>query len=293
MELLNSVSLGKLKISDLKGLCKDKRWKGYSKLNKSELIQYIIQNQMESIQIVPSTKTTETFGMSCEVALCEMFNIPHSIIESRISKNDVKEIRSLLEKEGLGFRLLKHIGKQNKVDFVTTNNETVSVKTNTSGYKVCPQVIGQTTKKKICEFFHMEDLSNDEIKEFIYENIDKIIVKYLEHLFCCDILIWIGKDKKGRQTMKTFRQKEMLEKYGNMKDVHFTWTRPLDKWNESNTLKANGKTIAEFQIHTHRNSIKMRFDLKFFMDQIPSVTHSSVTHKKTKKDPIVYDRLVI
>jgi hypothetical protein len=286
MELYSSEELERLKLFDLKQICKDKRYKGYSKLNKSEMIKYIIQNQMETIQIAPSSKTTETFGMSCEVALCEMFNIPHSISESRISKNDVNQIRNLFEKEDLGFRLSKHIGKQNKVDFVTTNNETVSVKTNTSGYKVCPQVIGQTTKKKFCEFFHMEDLSTDEIKEFIYENIDKLIVKYFEHLFCCDILIWIGKGQK----MKIFRQKEMLEKYGNIKDLDFTWTRTLNRWNESNTLKANGKTIAEFQIHTHRNSIKMRFDLKFFIDEISSISYNK--KKIMKKDPIPYDRLV-
>ena len=172
---------------------------------------------MISQENVQPKKTNETYGMSFEVALCEIYNIEHSISSSRVSRNMIDQMKKKLEKEGLGFKLFKHIGKQNKVDFITTNNETVSVKTNISGYKVCPKVIGQTTKKKFCEFFGVEKLSPDEIKELIYENIDKMIDKYLDHLFCCDYLIWIGKNKM----IKVFHRQEILEKYKNLKNLAF------------------------------------------------------------------------
>jgi len=277
----------KMNLLDLKKFCKDRGWKGYSSMKKSKLIEFITKNKnttMIAQEQVQPKKTNETYGMSCEAALCEVFQIDHSISESRVSRTMIDQIKSKLNKETLGFKLSKHIGKQNKVDFLTTNNETVSVKTNSSGYKVCPQVIGQTTKKKFCEFFGVENLSVDEIKELMYENIDKMIDKYLDHLFCCDYLIWIGRDRKDRrelkngkegknrrerkdQMIKIFHRKEMLEKYKNLNLLNLTWTRTLNQWNESNTLKANGKTMAEFQIHSHRNSIKMRFDLKFFMQE--------------------------
>jgi hypothetical protein len=234
-------------------------------------------------------KTNETYGMSCEVALCEIYKIDHSISESRVSRSMIDELKKKWRCENFDFKLSKHIGKQNKVDFLTTNNETVSLKTNSSGYKVCPQVIGQTTKKKFCEFFGVENLSPDEIKELIYENINHMIDKYFDHLFCCDYLIWIGKN----QMIKIFNRKEMLEKYKNFKNLDFNWTRKLNLWNESNTLKLNGRTIGEFQIHSHRNSIKMRFDLKFFMNEEIKMNSPNLKKGTRIKDTIVYDRLQI
>ncbi len=46
------------------------------------------------------------------------------------------------------------------------------------------------------------------------------------------------------------------------KKEKFTFTRDLDDWNESNTVKYEGINIGEFQVHKNRNSLKFRFDMR-------------------------------
>ena len=42
----------------------------------------------------------------------------------------------------------------------------------------------------------------------------------------------------------------------------FRFTRPtVEQWNESNTVKYDGHTVGEFQVHSHRSSFKFRFHL--------------------------------
>tara|TARA_Y100000590_G_C15732625_1_gene1017559 strand:- start:2959 stop:3306 length:348 start_codon:yes stop_codon:yes gene_type:complete len=42
---------------------------------------------------------------------------------------------------------------------------------------------------------------------------------------------------------------------------NFQFTRGLEDWNESTTIKYNGISIAEFQLHNHRNCYKFRFHI--------------------------------
>jgi hypothetical protein len=238
-------------------------------------------------------KSTEIFGMSCEVALCEIFGIEHRIAPSRICRERVEQCKKVFQKS-LGdhpkIALKQHIGGKDKVDFMTHQDETVSLKSNYNGStKICPQIIGQTTKKKFCSFFGFEILSNDEIKEAIMNHIKTMILPYLKNLFCCKYLIWITLDKKNQYGCHLFQKEEMLEKFGNLDPRGFTWTRNLEKWNESNTLKWNNIPLAEFQIHSHRNSIKMRFDAKFFMKDLPKFTPKQI--EQEQEDIIVYDKL--
>ena len=49
----------------------------------------------------------------------------------------------------------------------------------------------------------------------------------------------------------------------------FTFTRPtIEKWNESNTVKYDGISIGEFQVHNNRNCYKFRFNMKNLLDMI-------------------------
>ena len=46
------------------------------------------------------------------------------------------------------------------------------------------------------------------------------------------------------------------------KKEKFSFTRPtLEEWNESNTVKYDGLSIGEFQVHSNRNCYKFRFNL--------------------------------
>ena len=42
----------------------------------------------------------------------------------------------------------------------------------------------------------------------------------------------------------------------------FTFTKQtVDEWNESNTVKYNGMSVGEFQVHKNRNCYKFRFNM--------------------------------
>lgn len=41
-----------------------------------------------------------------------------------------------------------------------------------------------------------------------------------------------------------------------------SFTKPkIEQWNESNTVKYDGLTIGEFQVHNHRSCFKFRFQM--------------------------------
>jgi hypothetical protein len=214
----------------------------------------------------------EIEGNSFEVAICEIKNIPYQdkIQTYRYHRDNVNEIKDFLNTQKLP-ELTKYIGnniingKKSKIDFIDKNEKTYSLKSNKTNKMICPQVIGQASTKTFCEYFRLEKLEVFEIKEFIHSNISKIIQDYWKNLFCCDYLIWIQRDKKKKFTLNIYEKENMLNKFLNLDPKMFSWTRKLEYWNESNTLKYNNESLAEFQIHNHRNCIKMRFNGNFII----------------------------
>ena len=80
---------------------------------------------------------------------------------------------------------------------------------------------------------------------------------YLKYLFDCDYLLWIYIEKK--EYMYKILSYDATYKF---KKDKFTFTKNLENWNESNTVKYYGITIGEFQVHNNRNCLKFRFDMK-------------------------------
>ena len=79
---------------------------------------------------------------------------------------------------------------------------------------------------------------------------------YIKYLFDCDYLLWIHIYKEEFE-YKILRYENDI-KFDKDK---FTFTRNIYNWNESNTVKYEGVTIGEFQIHKNRNCFKFRFDI--------------------------------
>jgi hypothetical protein len=234
--------------------------------------------------------TNETYGNSCEKAICEIFNDEegiNSIDEKRVDRKIIEKIKPKLEQflNENNITDLKYMGsKGNKVDFIDGNKKTYSIKSNIKkSEKVCPQQIGQCTRNtfstkiyhKLTDEDDPEDtLDNKQIKEFILSNPHKLIKLYYKHLYCCDYLIYIKDSDKltiniyptSRLDINSITNKKIL------------FTKNNDNWNESNTLKIQIKdipenlelnkkniskyfvTLGEFQIHNHRNCVKFRFN---------------------------------
>lgn len=84
---------------------------------------------------------------------------------------------------------------------------------------------------------------------------------YLSHLFDSDYLLWIYKTKS-----KKGYDYEIIKKSDftmNWVQDKFSFTRDIEKWTgSSSTVKYDGETLGEFQVHSNRNSYVFRFNMK-------------------------------
>ena len=207
-------------------------------------------------------ETNETFGIKVERSLCEIFCVKYpKHIYTRGGPRDkkiTKQLKKIFRRKKL--YITNHIGTENKEsDFIMFHKRSLSVKTNINGSKVCPQNIGQITKKKFDKVFKTEAVDDQDRKEFIFRNISKMLEMYLENTFCCDYMLWFYKEK-NKFLHKILRKRDISRFIFDPNLI--TWTRTPEKWNESSTVKYKGISIGEFQIHNNRNCIKFRFNMK-------------------------------
>lgn len=220
-------------------------------------------------------ETTETLGMSAESAICKLFRLPRpSSFATRVSPVLEKELMPAV-REAFKYMppAIRHTGSEGgargksskcSYDFVLDGDKTMSLKTN-KGRRVCPPEVGQPGAETCMRYFRdffppeLERVDNRSFKEMVYAHIEKIMPIYLSHLMDSDWLLWIYRDGDG------FSQKVIeCSKYRSYKweREKFSYTKPdIEKWNDSNTLKYDGMTIGEFQVHSGRVCFKFRFDM--------------------------------
>ena len=274
-----------LTIKDLKKICKDNKIKGYSKYKKNDLINYIkskklnINNQVNEIiknkpkQCKTTTKyqNNEAFGITCEYITCNLYNLENNLKDRIITRNLEKLTKKLTQfKKEFGEKYKQDIigfngFKNDSVDFVCKNDKMLSMKSNfkKSGL-VCPQTIGQPTKKSFVKhmkkFEEFKDINfeptSKNVKVFYMENMKILVKKQFEHMFCCDYTTWVYGDKEGDFDYKII-EKENIE-YPFTEDL-FTFSQTIETWNECITLKYNDIPIASIQNHKNRDCIKFRF----------------------------------
>ena len=249
----------------------------------------------------------EVIGISAEIAIADIFNVT---IDNNYRMRGNTEIINLLKKDiskifsneniPLPF---KHVAEgQNPIDFILNNDETLSVKTNKRQLgKVAPQIIGQPTNEtyflnmknkfpNITEFDIINELKKRKIednyenrskifKEISIKYIDIIINEYWKNLVECDYLLFfynvVDKNENiSRNSEYIVLRKEL--KLPNWSKENFSFTKSLENWNESNTVKYrinNIKkpiSIGEFQVHKNRNCFKFRFNIKNILKIINS-----------------------
>jgi len=219
-------------------------------------------------------------GMSCEKAICEIFNDLagcDKISENRIDRdiiNNIKPIIIKLFESNLILDKLTYLGNSNdKIDFINLiTKQTYSLKTNKiKSNKIAPQIIGQPTRLKFNQLIYSKiNTSNqinletiDEIKNWIYSNVNSLLELYWVNLFCCNYLIYIKQTKTSykAELIDCDKIKNNFKQIFNNKIITL---KDVNKWNESNTVKIDFESkklsIGEFQIHTNRDCIKFRFN---------------------------------
>ena len=227
-----------------------------------------IKKLPENVIIVdsPSKKLqTEDLGKKTEMGICLLYDIPFEG-KYKYSIEDAEKLKKRLEpfKEHFPYKL-KHTAKNgNQYDFTCVSDESIklSAKTTKKDGKVCPQVIGQPSKKKFCKFFNIDETSTiDQIKEYITKNIHNMLNIYFQYTFDCPIIYY----NQNTNALKFIE----LTKSAIWSDyvIEFSHIKKNKKWNESSTIYINNNTIGEFQVHNHRDCIKFRWCFEILLKQ--------------------------
>ena len=223
------------------------------------ITEYMCDNVNINI-ISPKQIITEDLGKMFEMAICLSYEVEYdgkykySIEEANIIKERIYKLKDVFPYK------IKHIAKNgNKYDFVSLENEDIhlSAKTTKRDGKVCPQVIGQPSKKKFCEFFRIDLQYNlEQIKEYIQHNVNALLNIYALNTFDCPVVYY----NKHKNLLLFIKLKENI----NWTNCNITFSHVIKnkKWNESSCIIINNNTIGEFQIHNHRNCIKFRWSFE-------------------------------
>jgi hypothetical protein len=210
--------------------------------------------------------TTEELGMFTEKIICDILKIQFNSKRNYINADNYpfklsQDLEMSLGNYLKSLRIKEHLGHRNDYfDFITIKRDSISIKTNISGNKICPQKIGQVSLEKFNEKTDFNFKSVAEYKKNILKNTNKMIGAYLQHLFCCDLTLSFKYDEAKVYCF----QKEKKEKV-SLSNSTFRFSKTLQTWNNSISasieIDNEFRPLCEFQIHNSRNCIKCRFNL--------------------------------
>lgn len=221
----------------------------------------------------------EQIGLAGEVAIADVFNVPiESLYRKRTTQSLIESITPIIPgiftNENIPQPIAHIAERQNKVDFNLANGGTLSVKTNQKGLgKVAPQVVGQASSTTFFPFFasiipatlvpSTHAAKTQLFKATVFSHIDKMLEIYWSNMFDCDYLIHIYNVLNRANQITNNPKYIVLSKRDSpvWDRQKITFTQNLESWNESNTVKYDGISIGEFQIHSNRDNFKFRFNL--------------------------------
>ena len=220
---------------------------------------------------------TEDLGKIFEMGVCLLYNTPFNG-KYKYGLEEAEKIKTRIAPLLQLFPECFHTAKNgSRYDFTAETNPNLylSAKTTKKDGKVCPQVIGQPSKKKFCEYFSLyPNITLEEIKTYIQTHITNLLDIYFDNTFDCPI-IYYNKHKNLAIFIKTHTKINWSET-----PIIFGHIKKNKVWNESTTIsiEKNGKTISigEFQVHKHRDCIKFRWCFENIIKIFS--THFEITH---------------
>ena len=170
-------------------------------------------------------------------------------------------------------------------NFILENGTTLSIRTNTTSGKVAPRVVGQagidTFNEHFSEISGIVVKDKEEIKAIVYEKIHLLLPIFIDYLFVSDYTVWIQSTNNQAFNYSIFDKSSFVDI--SLERSNFSFTRDLSTWNESTTLKYNGQSLAEIQIHKNR-TFKFRFIMnaliKLLIEQKTTTETLGITAEK-------------
>jgi hypothetical protein len=202
---------------------------------------------------------TEDLGKIFEMAICLLYKTPYdgkfnySMLKAEMLKDRIANLKEVFE-----YKIIHTAKNGARYDFTGADSSEIklSAKTTKKDYKVCPQVIGQPSKKKFCEHFGLDLLiTTDQIKEYIVTNIEKLLKTYFEYTFDCPIVYY------NEHTKALWFIKKHTDIDWDNCIIEFSHIKKNKIWNESSSVTINGYSMGEVQVHNHRDNIKFRWNL--------------------------------
>lgn len=220
----------------------------------------LMNEHISSSQNTNKKIVTEKLGKEFEMAICHSYNISYNgpyKYGMELSHN--LQSRLLKLSELFPYNLRHTASNGSRYDFTCQNDETIhlSAKTTKKDGKVCPQVIGQPSREKFCNFFEIDRSSTlEEIKRYIELNVTHLLTIYSNYTFDCPIIYY----NKHFDKLLFIKLKNNI----NWNEHNITFKHLIENkiWNESAVIRINNVTIGEFQVHNHRNCIKFRWNFE-------------------------------
>lgn len=241
----------------------------------------------ELVELSKPKVVTEDLGKIFEMAICLLYNTPY-VGKFKYSMSDAEKLRDKITHMKTIFpQNITHTAEKGaRYDFTCKDKEGLylSAKSTKKGDKVCPQVIGQPSKKKFCQHFGLDNstITISEIKKHIQENIQNMLQKYFEYTYDCPIIYY-----NQHKSLVLFIKK-INDIVWNDYTIEFSHIKKNKEWNESTTVSIQDVSIGEFQVHNHRDNIKFRWCFENILDKFKHhfevVNITSDSHHNTKKD---------
>lgn len=224
----------------------------------------VLENKIADLRklLKPSKIKTEDTGLVFEYALCIYYNVPYDgKFKYEIPK--AEEIANTLKYSKFqlynftGTDMIHTAAKQARYDFTSKDGKfKFHAKTakRIANQKQAAEVIGQGSMKTLINHFNLPITFNrSQFKSWIMENIDTYITEQYNFLFNEPICYFV---------------EDVYECYWitpikkiNVEKKNITFTKKLENWDNSNTIKYNGISIAEIQFHSSdRVNIVTRFN---------------------------------
>ena len=277
----NTSELNKMKVAEIHDLCAELKIPIYKEIvpgaqKPRKVLVTELRDIIKKKLGIKARVQTEDLGIILEKAICISQEIEYvgefkySLEKAEILAQKLGNLQHFIPEP------LAHTARGGaKYDFM---GETVrlSAKSNKTHHKVAPQSVGQPTKKRFCELFGLapELAEPTPIKGYILNNIRDMLPKYFENTFDCSLLYYHEKEK----TLLLIKKNKSID--WAKKNITFS-KNTVETWNEGSTLYLEvepgiTKSIGEFQLHNHRNSVKFRWDMRNLVNAFPEnfIVHS-------------------
>ena len=196
---------------------------------------------------------TEDTGKEFEMAICMAYGIEYNG-KYKYGYEEPLRLSERLKKLPPMNHIYHSAVNQCIYDFIYDGGTISAKSTKKTNGKVAPQRIGQCSVEKFCEIIDIPRLNKEDLKKYIQENIVKILPIFEINTFESKVLYY---DK----------QKDSIRYIERIKPIDwsqymFEWTRSVNEWANSSTLKVNKRSIMEIQFHTTRKNMACRWCFK-------------------------------